>query len=88
MALFPEVQMKAQAEIDQVVGPNRLPDFEDIEEMPYIRAIAMEAMRWQPALPVSVPHAVIADDEYKGYRIPKGAMIIPVSTELTTFLFR
>ena len=39
MALYPDVQKKAQAEIDAVVGPNRLPDFHDRSSLPYINAV-------------------------------------------------
>ena len=46
MALYPEVQKKAQAEIDSVVGPNRLPNFEDRPSLPYINALVKESMRW------------------------------------------
>ena len=79
MALFPEVQKRGQAELDRVVGPDRLPDFEDIKSMPYIRALTMETMRWLPVFPSAIPHAAVADDEYMSYRIPKGTIVIPVS---------
>ena len=52
MALYPDVQKKAQAEIDAVVGPHRLPDFEDRPSLPYINAIVKESMRWHLALPL------------------------------------
>ena len=52
MALYPDVQRKAQAEIDAVVGPNRLPDFEDRPFLPYINAIVKESTRWHLALPL------------------------------------
>ncbi len=32
--LYPEVQKKAQAELDVVVGKNRLPDFNDRSRLP------------------------------------------------------
>lgn len=35
MTLHPEVQRKAQAEIDAVIGNDRLPNFEDREDLPY-----------------------------------------------------
>ncbi|THH30750.1 hypothetical protein EUX98_g3442 [Antrodiella citrinella] len=76
MDLFPEVQKRGQAELDRVVGSLRLPVYEDLAEMPYIRAIMMETMRWMPVTAFGVPHAVIADDEYNGYHIPKGAMVV------------
>ena len=79
MAMFPEVQKKAQAELDRVVGPNRLPEFEDIESMPYVRALVLETLRWMPVTPYSIPHAVTEEDTYNGYFIPKGTKLVPVS---------
>ncbi|THH30749.1 hypothetical protein EUX98_g3443 [Antrodiella citrinella] len=76
MDLFPEVQKRGQAELDRVVGSQRLPEYEDLDEMPYIRAIMMETMRWMPVTAFGVPHAVTTDDEYQGYHIPKGAMVV------------
>lgn len=74
MAKYPEVQKKAQAEIEQVVGTTRLPEFEDRPSLPYIEAMYRdrEVMRWSQSLPLSSPHALTEDDHYKGYFIPKG----------------
>ena len=52
MALHPEVQKKAQAEIDAVVGLNRLPDFEDRPFLPFINAVVKESMRWHLVAPL------------------------------------
>jgi len=52
MALYPEVQKKAQMEIDAVTGNNRLPSFSDRDALPYTNAIVKEAMRWQPVTPL------------------------------------
>ncbi|RDX44589.1 CyP450 monooxygenase [Lentinus brumalis] len=76
MACYPEVQKKARAELDAVVGPNRLPTWEDRDSLPYIAAIAKESMRWQSVVPLGVPHRSLADDEYKGYYIPAGSACI------------
>ena len=86
MALFPDVQKRAQAELDRVVGRHRLPEFEDLEHLPYIRATVMETVRWMPVVPAGVPHRSIMDDEYKGFHIPKGTAIVPVSVCLFLFL--
>ena len=51
MALYPEVQKKAQAEIDAVIGPDRLPDFQDRSSLPYINAVVKESSRWNLVLP-------------------------------------
>ena len=55
MVLYPEVQRKAQAEIDAVVGKDRLPDFGDRPFLPYVSAILEEALRWHPVVPLGTP---------------------------------
>ena len=52
MALYPKVQKKAQSEIDAVVGPDRLPNFEDRPSLPYINAVLKEVMRWHLVTPL------------------------------------
>lgn len=77
MLLFPEVQRKAQSEIDRVVGSDRLPTMEDLPNLQYIRACMKESLRWMPTTILgAVPHAVTQDDEYMGYFIPKGAGVM------------
>ena len=53
MTLFPDIQKRAQAEIDIVVGDGRLPSFEDRERLPFVEAIVKEVLRWRPPVPVS-----------------------------------
>lgn len=67
---------KAQKELDAVVGDARLPKYSDKPNLPYISAIVNEVLRWRPVTAGGIPHAVIQDDEYMGYRIPKGATVI------------
>ncbi|KAG0697080.1 cytochrome P450, partial [Suillus ampliporus] len=71
MVLHPELQAKAQAEIDRVVGRDRLPDFDDRPALPYVEAILRETLRWHPR----IPHATTTSDIYKGYFIPKGVVV-------------
>jgi len=52
MVAFPEAQRKAQEEIDEVVGHSRLPNFHDLEHMPYMRALVKETLRWRPVDPL------------------------------------
>ncbi|QRV86908.1 cytochrome P450 family protein [Ceratobasidium sp. AG-Ba] len=75
MTLYPEVQARAQAEIDQVVGSNRLPEMEDRASLPYLECVLKEVLRWQTVVPLGVGHACMEDDEYAGYRIPEGAAV-------------
>ncbi|KAF2196383.1 cytochrome P450 [Delitschia confertaspora ATCC 74209] len=75
MVLHPEVQKKARQELDRVCS-GRLPTMEDEPNLPYIRGCVKESMRWMPTDILGVPHAVIKDDEYLGYKIPKGASVM------------
>lgn len=77
MALNPEVQAKAQEEIDHVIGPNKLPTFDDRDKLPYIEAIVKETLRWHPVAPMCIPHLCTQDDIYEGHFIPKGSIIMP-----------
>ncbi|KAI1616059.1 putative cytochrome P450 oxidoreductase [Exophiala viscosa] len=77
MILFPDVQRKAQKEIDSVVGDNRLPVMEDYANLSYIRGCIKESLRWMPTTILgAVPHAATQDDHYMGYLIPKGAGVM------------
>ncbi|KAJ2928435.1 hypothetical protein H1R20_g8645, partial [Candolleomyces eurysporus] len=72
----PEVLKKAQAQIDSVVTPGDLPGFEHESSLPYITAIAHESLRWRDVTPIAVPHLLSTEDEYGGYRLPEGAIIV------------
>ncbi|KAM5533378.1 hypothetical protein V8D89_012928 [Ganoderma adspersum] len=76
MAMQPDIQRKAQAELDAVVGPRRLPHFTDRASLPYVNALVKECFRWQSVVPLGVPHRVSEDEEYNGYLIPKGSILI------------
>ncbi|KAF9463397.1 cytochrome P450 [Collybia nuda] len=71
MVLYPDVMRKAQAEIDEVVGRDRLPNFGDYNKLPYIHAMVKEVLRWRPVVPCAAEN-----DWYEGYYIPKGALVI------------
>ncbi|TFK86471.1 cytochrome P450 [Polyporus arcularius HHB13444] len=76
MTLYPEVQARAQQEIDAVIGRDRLPTFDDRKRLPYLSNVVKEAFRWKPSVMLCVPHTTISDDEYRGMYIPKGASVI------------
>ena len=52
MAKYPEAQTKAQAELDAVIGPHRLPELSDRPHLPYVNALIKETMRWQLVSPL------------------------------------
>ncbi|KAI6109264.1 cytochrome P450 [Pisolithus croceorrhizus] len=76
MTLYPEVQKKAQAEIDTVVGSDRLPTFADRASLPYVETLVREVFRWHAVAAVVIPHRVTVDDIHNGYYIPKGTLVI------------
>lgn len=53
MTLYPEVQRRAQQELDAVVGSDRLPTLEDRDQLPYLCALVSEVYRWMPVVPLS-----------------------------------
>jgi cytochrome P450 len=75
MTLHPEVQAKAQAEIDAVVGRDRLPTFSDRPQLPYVRAVVSEVLRCGLVVPMP-PRRARVDDVYGGYLIPKDSIIL------------
>ncbi|KAF9255647.1 cytochrome P450 [Marasmius fiardii PR-910] len=76
MLFNPDIQKKAQKAVDEVIGDDRLPDFSDMGKIPYVDALLKEALRWNPVTPLAVPHRLTVDDEYKGYHIPAGSLVI------------
>ncbi|KAF5346113.1 hypothetical protein D9758_009955 [Tetrapyrgos nigripes] len=74
---FAEIQVKAQQELDKVIGRSRLPSFVDFKHLLYILAIVKETLRWRPVALLGVVHSSIEDDVYEGYFIPRGTLCMP-----------
>ncbi|THU98672.1 cytochrome P450, partial [Dendrothele bispora CBS 962.96] len=75
VSLNPQVQVKAQALLDRVLGRGVLPKYSDRTSLPYIEAIYRETMRWHPTVPFGVPHKLMEDIIYRGWFIPKGTIV-------------
>ncbi|KAL7280097.1 hypothetical protein ACG7TL_006512 [Trametes sanguinea] len=75
MCLYPEVQEKARADLDAIVGLHRLPDLSDRSSLVYIEAIVKESLRWHNVAPLAIPHITTADDELRGHFIPAGTTV-------------
>lgn len=52
MLLHPDAQKSAQAELDRVLGGDRLPRMEDRSQLPYLEATLKELLRWEPVAPI------------------------------------
>ncbi|KLO13198.1 cytochrome P450 [Schizopora paradoxa] len=76
MLQYPEIQKRAQTEIDQVIGARKRPTLDDKPSLPFVKAIYLESLRWHPSVPLGVPHRLMDDDSYRGYDIPAGATVL------------
>ncbi|KAL6895122.1 cytochrome P450 [Trichoderma evansii] len=56
--LYPEIVAGAHEELDRVVGSDRMPDFDDEPNLPYIRGIAKETLRWRPSTKIGPCHSI------------------------------
>ncbi|XP_047956719.1 cytochrome P450 81Q32-like [Salvia hispanica] len=72
----PYALRKAQAEIDDRVGHDRLLDEADIADLPYLRCIINETLRMFPAGPLLIPHESSGECVVGGYRVPAGTMLL------------
>ncbi|XP_070574474.1 steroid 17-alpha-hydroxylase/17,20 lyase-like isoform X2 [Ptychodera flava] len=72
---YPDVQLKVQKEIDDVIGQGRLPMLSDKGKLPYCEAVIHEVMRIRTVVPVGVPRETVENTSVGGYNIPKGTQI-------------
>lgn len=75
MVHHPDWQRRVQGEIDRVVGDDRIPTFDDIAQLPMVRATVKETLRWRPVTAGGVPHQLTKDDVYNGYFLPAGTNV-------------
>ncbi|XP_035217943.1 cytochrome P450 18a1-like [Stegodyphus dumicola] len=76
---FPEVQIKIQQEIDDVVGRERFPTRADNLEMPFTEAVILEMNRWKTIVPLNLMRYTLKDTELNGYFIPKHSRVLAVT---------
>ncbi|KAF8023193.1 hypothetical protein BT93_F0637 [Corymbia citriodora subsp. variegata] len=76
MLNHPEILKKAQAEIDEVVGHDRLVSESDLPKLPYLRSVIKETMRMYPVGPLLVPHESVEECRVGGYRVLRGTILL------------
>lgn len=54
---------------------DRLPQFADLERIPYIRCVMKEVWRWRPPVALGHPHVMTKDIVDNRQRIPKGSRL-------------
>ncbi|XP_022090540.1 cytochrome P450 2U1-like [Acanthaster planci] len=75
MVLYPDVQARVQAEIDEVVGQDRMPTMADRAHLPYTQATLQEINRRCNVIPCAIPHVTTEDVEMNGFILPKGTTV-------------
>ncbi|KAF2266042.1 cytochrome P450 [Lojkania enalia] len=76
LAAYPNVLKQAQKEVDEVFGDSKMPGSLEGIKLPYIQGCFWETLRWRPALPIAIPHAIDKDDMYQGYGISANSTVI------------
>nr|XP_022312398.1 cytochrome P450 2C8-like isoform X2 [Crassostrea virginica] len=77
MIRHPDVQDKMRKEINDIVGTSRFPNMEDKPKLPYCEAVIHETLRVGAIVPLSIPHGLTNALDYKGFTIPKEAILVP-----------
>lgn len=72
----PHIQQKLHAELDAVVGRDRIVQESDMPHFPYLASIVKETLRLHPANSFTLPRLSMADAELAGYHIPKGSTVL------------
>ncbi|KAL4762922.1 cytochrome P450 [Aspergillus foveolatus] len=70
----PGALKRAQDDVDRVVGTERSPTMNDLENLPYIEACMHEILRWRPVAAGGIPHMLTQTDTYKDYNFPAGTI--------------
>ncbi|KZV23123.1 hypothetical protein F511_25084 [Dorcoceras hygrometricum] len=71
----PEAMRRVQQEIRSIVGKNPFVDEDDIQKLPYFKAVIKEAMRFYPPVPLLVPRKTRNTCFIDGYEIQPKTMI-------------
>ena len=72
----PSVLKKLQDEVRELLGGKQDITDDDLEKMPYLKAVIKESLNLHPPIPLLVPRLAREDVEVMGYDIAAGTMVI------------
>ena len=81
MLVNPAILRRAQAEMDAVVGRDRLLHESDIPQLPYLRAVCKETFRKHPSTPLNLPRISTEPCTVQGYVIFSFCYVVSVNQE-------
>lgn len=73
---YPEALRAAQAELDAVIGNDRLPTWADRAALPVMRGIVEETLRWSPTGFTGIPHVLARDEVFDGHKVKKDTVLM------------
>ncbi|XP_014230728.1 probable cytochrome P450 305a1 [Trichogramma pretiosum] len=76
MVINQDAQKLLHEEIDQTIGMDKSPDFNDQSRMPYTESVILESQRLAPVVPVIGPRRVLRDTCLEGYDLPKDSILV------------
>lgn len=82
MTLYPTVQEKARAEVDRILGTDRLPTIEDWDRMPYMAAVVREVLRWHPVIPLREFFSITVDTIVSLYGVEDTVTRNPIKDDI------
>ncbi|KAF8623649.1 hypothetical protein AX17_007348 [Amanita inopinata Kibby_2008] len=75
LTVYKDVLKKAREEMDHIVGPDRVPNENDLPKLKYMLAIIEECARFRPVGPLGIPHEMTEDTVINGVLYPKDAVV-------------
>ena len=75
MVVYPKVQNKIHEELDAAVGHDRLPNWKDAENLPYLQATLCEVGRISSTAALAGTNT-ICDTTIAGFPVPKGTFVV------------
>ncbi|KAI5596792.1 hypothetical protein BDE02_02G024800 [Populus trichocarpa] len=71
----PEAMRKAQEEVRKVIGDKGFVYEDDVQQLPYLKAVVKETMRLQPTAPLLIPRETTTECNIGGYEIPAKTLV-------------
>lgn len=72
----PSAMRKLQAELDAVIGTDRVVSESDVPNLPYLQAVVKETFRLHPTTPLNIPHQSTEPTSVWGYELPAGTQLL------------